>query len=328
MTHPVRIVFIGCPTLDTAATSHLLLAQNLVQKSIEYSIFHFWIYSDRALKRPAGLLDRLRNRLDVYQNAFSVWLSRKNKAKLEYAAAPLFQRPIDSGSWRKQCSEVLSAYDAWLRQRTHPVHCEGIPTIIITETPITNGYFSLSEQGIGLISTANWSKYFKPVSALDYILSAVQRLSVRLVYSDLLPSHYATKGCFWDYSQHQPDARIAILNGFICSECEQRMKGVMDDDEVDSLRVLVSNKWLGNQSDQYSPSGMLAKIYGYDLSRATGLRAGRLSKVADAFLSELGKMLGLVIKTAVLVLVTLFIVKFDPPTLGSIAEHLRPLLAK
>jgi hypothetical protein len=322
----VRILYIGCPSLDTDALSQLLLSQNLVQKEIEFSIFNHWLYSQTVGGPPAGLLGVFGRRLSGPRNAFTAWLARRYRAALDTRAFPEFRKRIDRKTWRAICQEKFKAYDDWLRARPSvPVDCAGMATIIITQAPITDGFFSLSDSGLGLISTAYWSDYFKPVRPFDYLLAAVQRLALRLACSGQLSAHYETKGCLWDYCQHQPDARVAILNGHICEECGAKLSHAIGDEGAETLRRLVSNAWVGQSGNELSPAGVLSRIYMHDLSRSMSFNSRLFSRMRDVMPAEIGKMVVDGLRWSLVIAMALLVASCFPQALRSVKEQLAEL---
>ncbi|MBT2145588.1 MULTISPECIES: hypothetical protein [unclassified Rhodanobacter] len=318
----IRIFFIGCPSLDTAAASYLLLSQNSVQKAVQFEIYHFWIFGQKAHGAPKGLVGRLLLWLGYLPKPLSRWADRKLLARIDYREEPAFKKELPYKSWFSICKNALCNYDAWFKISNNTYDVDDCPSIIITDTPIEGGFISFTNEDIGLISTAKWKYFFKPVSALDYVLFSVQRLTMRLAFTNEIGSHYPTRGCVWDYDDHQPDARIAILVGSICHTCEKKLLASTDGGTYADLSRLIDNKWLGDKSIQFSPAAILAKVYKYDLSRSTGLNASTISKFTDTFISELGKVLSDGLKWALVLIITLTLAAYFPTVLVKIKQQL------
>lgn len=322
MSKRIRIFFIGCPTLDTDAASHLLLSQNTVQQAVQFEVYHFWIYGIKAHGLPKGWIEKLLFWYGDSTLPFAKWLDRKNRSVLDQRAAPIFRSDIPRDSWFAACSQALQAFDMWFKSQNQNDVTE-CPSIIITESPIKGGFISLSNEGIGLISTAKWESFFKPVSALDYLLFSTQRLTMRLAFTEQVGSHYPVRGCLWDYDDHQPDARIAILLGHICQTCKSKLISAAGEQTYTQLATLVENKWLGNRSVQFTPAAILANVHKYDLSRSTGLNASFYSRLKDSIGSELGKIISEAIKWASVLIITLTLAAYFPTVLSKIRQQLQ-----
>lgn len=318
----IRIFFIGCPSLDTSAASYLLLSQNSVQKAVQFEIYHFWAFGQKTHGNPKGMTSRLLVWLRHLPIFFDKWADRKLLARTDHREAPDFKNEISNKNWFNICKSALNKYDAWFKISNNQYDVEICPSIIITDAPIEGGYISFANEDVGLISTARWRDFFRPVSALDYLLFSVQRLTMRLAFTNEIGSHYPTRGCIWDYDDHQPDARIAILLGHICQTCEKKLLASAGGETYAELLKLADNKWLGDKSIQFSPSSILSKVYKYDLSRSTGLNASTISKVKDAFISELGKILSEALKWTLVLIATLTLAAYFPTVLEKIKQQL------
>lgn len=319
----VRVFFIGCPTLDTAAASHLLLSQNTAQRAVQFEIYHYWIYCARtsAVKNP---LRRLHAWYSDKSLPFSRSLDRRYRAYLDRRKAPAFGETISRDHWLSTCRDALKSYDEWFPTLDRKFDVERCPTIIVTEAPIAGGYISLTNDDVGLVSTAKWKSYFRPVSALDYILFSVQRLTLRLSYTESVGSHYPTRGCLWDFDPHQPDARIAILLGHICRTCESRLIAASNPETFVELSKLVANRWIGDKNIQFTPAATLAHIHKYDLSRSTGLSTSFLTRAWDSISAEVGKVVVEGIKWAVVLTIGLTLAAYFPDVFKKIKSQLNP----
>lgn len=322
MTKRIRIFFIGCPSLDTDAASHLLLSQNTIQRAVQFEIYHFWIYGIKAHGLPSGRIQSFLNRYGNSSLPFSRWCDRRVRSAIDYREAPLFRSPLAHDKWFATCEQAVRNFDSWLKTKdTYDVtEC---PTIIITETPIEGGFISFTNDNIGLISTAKWNSFFKPVSALDYLLFSTQRLTMRLAFTKQVGSHYPTRGCLWDYDDHQPDARIAILLGHICHTCKTKLLDAAGEEVCEELAKLVENKWLGDKSVQFSTASILASVHRYDLSRSTGLNTSFYTRIKDSLGSELGKVISEAIKWALVLIITLAVAAYFPTVLSKIKQQLQ-----
>lgn len=319
----VRVFFIGCPTLDTAAASHLLLSQNAAQTAVQFEIYHYWIFGARTTK-VKNPFRRLHAWYSDRNLPLSRWLDRRYRAFLDHEKAPEFGSVISRDRWLAACRDALKSYDEWFHTLGKNYDVERCPTIIVTEAPISGGYLSLSNDDVGLVSTAKWRSYFRPVSALDYILFSVQRLTIRLSYTESVGSHYPTRGCLWDFDPHQPDARIAILLGHICRTCQSKLIAAANQETFDELSKLVANRWIGDKNIQFTPAATLANIHKYDLSRSTGLSTSFVSRAWDSVSAEVGKVIVEGLKWAAVLTIGLALAAYFPDVLKKIKSQMAP----
>jgi hypothetical protein len=141
---------------------------------------------------------------------------------------------------------------------------------------------------------------------------SVQRTSLRLLFGSIVGSHYSTRGCLWDFTCHQKDVRIASLLGFLCDTCASQLKATIPNTEFEDINLLISNKWLGSKDDEATPSGVLSRIYSYDLSRSLGLRPEFLGAFRESLTSESAKLIGEIIKWVVILSLSLFLASHFP----------------
>lgn len=325
MPRRIRIFFIGCPTLDTDAASHLLLSQNPVQEAVQFEIYHFWIYGIRKGHLPKGPIEKFLFWYGDTSFPFSKWLERKNRSVIDLREAPAFRAPLPRDKWFSACTQALGSFDQWLKTQNQ-YDVDDCPSIIVTEASIDGGYISFTSKNVGLISMAKWKSFFKPVSALDYLLFSTQRLTMRLAFTNSIGSHYPIRGCLWDYDDHQPDARIAILLGHICQTCKTKLIAAAGEDTYSQIARLVENKWLGDKSTQFSPASILASVHKYDLTRSTGLNSSFYTRVTDSLGAEIGKILSDALKWASVIIITLTLAAYFPSVLSKIKEQVQNVI--
>lgn len=317
MTKRVRIFFINCPSLATDAASFLILAQNAVQSTLQFEVHHFWIYGVGSQGALKGIWNKFLSKPEVRFHANSPWRERRYRKKLDLRAAPFFSStiPLKEEKW-ETVRGIIKDYDNWFKtsgRNTYDFHDDD-PVIIITETPIWGKYVSLSTSGISILGTADWKDIMGSgsASALEYILTGVQRLSLRLSYGAVIGSHYPTRGCLWDFDVHQPDLKISTFLGYLCDVCRQGLKRSITVEAFDEISALLKNNWIGKESKPSSIAGILKKDYKYVLSRSTGLRPGVISVITDSMKSEFGKFFVEIIKWALIILITLFFLTYFP----------------
>lgn len=275
---------------------------------MEFNVFRSWVYARRISKFPRTGLERLIDHLADHHNRFSNYLHKRIDEHFDKKSFNFADRSFLRENWLSKAKAILEQYDTYLVSREDAVDFRFIPTIIITDIPISDGFFSFTNGPIGLISTANWKHYFKPASALDYVLTSTQRLAVRMIFNSQIGSHFETKGCIWDYCQYQPDARISIFNGYICEQCSRKLADSgLTAEQIDKLQSLASNKWLGGKSDQYSISGILSKNYKYDLSRSTGPSGGFFTALLDGLRAEAAEIFRTSLRWSIIIAITLLI---------------------
>lgn len=308
----VRIMFINCPTLYVDAASYLLLSQNKAQPSIEFEVVHHWIYGSyipiertRAEKAVEWISENI-PRIDR--------LERFLRAKLDLRAAPSFANYLTHKGWYDTAKKAVDNYDRWFSNCNYnQFDTTPQPTIIITETKFEGGYLGSSRKNLAIVSLAEWKKFFNPGSALEYILGSAQRYSLRLLYKNI-GSHYATRGCIWDFDVHQPDSRIAAYMGILCSTCRSSLLAAMTPAEFKDVEHLISNEWIGSNDVPTSASANLRKIFRYPLRRSTGLHPGFIESLSQGMRSELGKFFFDILKVILAALGTLYIASKFPDT--------------
>lgn len=306
----IRILFVNCPTLSTDAASYLLLAQNKFQTAIQYEVAHYWIFG-HALNKNSSRIDKLREKLSDKFVLFER-LGKGLNTKLELLAAPQFRSPVLRDTWYEPINKAITDYDRWFASCSYnKFDSDPCPTIVITETPIEGGYIGLSRGNVALISLANWKSYFRPGSALEYLLCGVQRYALRLSYGSI-GSHYVTRGCIWDFHVHQLDSRISGYLGFLCSTCEASLQSSVSPDDMEDIKSMISNDWIGNTTDLSSVASIMSKNYRYDLRRSSGLSSSLMTTISNSMKTEVGKFFFDIAKVALAALATLYIATHFP----------------
>jgi hypothetical protein len=147
------------------------------------------------------------------------------------------------------------------------------PTIVITETEMEGGYFGWSDGTVAVVSLAAWKRYSVPTSILEFVLSAVQRYTLRMTVNDKIGAHYPTRACIWDFDAHQDDAALAHLAGYLCEQCQRLIQGSTSEDALAEIENLLSHRWIGNTDTPGEVASTLRRAFGYDLARTRGPRA-------------------------------------------------------
>lgn len=316
MAKSIRVLFINCPSLAAEAAAFLILAQNQAQSAIQFEVEHFWIYAAREIE-PIGWRNRvLEAREDgILRSFIAARLKRKYRSYIELQAAPGFANELNSATWLGFAEKAIEDYDAWLSTtylKKKP-RTQTVPTIIITETALKGGYLSYAKGDFGVISIANWKKYFSPGSGLEFMLTAVQRQSLWISYRATgVGSHFPTRGCVWDFHGYQADSRISSFLGFLCEECRKKLASSISDSEYEEIEKLLANKWIGSDEEDGTIARILKKNYGYYLSRSSGLRPGIIAPVKESVKTESGKAIADIGKWAVILFITLVALTYFP----------------
>lgn len=309
----------------------MILAQNQVQSAIQFEVEHFWIYGQKVRPKKIKLREKLLTFHEDYFYSFaqwpwplskifeplSRWLERKNRTRLDLYGAPQFATTFTLKDVGQNARTAVSDYDNWFAESNwkkwfQATTTQQTPTIVVTETAIKGGYLGDSQPDLALVSAAKWEDFFLPDSGLEYVLNSIQRFSLRMLYASKLRTHYPSRGCLWDFHVHQPDSRISSHLGFLCETCQQLLKTDTSPAEYEELMTLLSNKWIGSETETSSVAGILRKSYKYSLSRSSGLHQDTFAGVSDAMKSEFGKLLIEVIKWSLIVIITLLLLTYFP----------------
>jgi hypothetical protein len=287
-TKKVRVLFVNCPRLDTLACSYLILSQNTVQPSIEFSVHHHWLSARHSnagfwTKRLESLAER-----SWLSRRIRRWAYGKFTARIDLAKAPTWRRELGSEGWAKKASELIADHDEWWK--TRPPEYGGrddhaVSTVIVTETLLHGAYYASARGDVAVITLANWGP-FAPPSALEYVLSRIQRYSTFIAFSSPVGSHYSTKGCIWDFDANVEDVRAGILTGFICEQCRNDLSKSLNGAQLDDINRLIKHEWIGRVDEPGSVASNLRSIYGYDLSRMQGLNSSLFSDLIQAGAKE------------------------------------------
>jgi predicted nucleotide-binding protein len=95
----------------------------------------------------------------------------------------------------------------------------GEHTVFITSAPLADDWFSHTEGGVSLISTADWMRLYSPPHLDCFILFELALIafiqSCDLGESDLRP-HQEDVGCFFDHCEQKTNIRWKMRCGYIC----------------------------------------------------------------------------------------------------------------
>ncbi len=77
-----------------------------------------------------------------------------------------------------------------------------------------------------------------PPSIIEFFLTLLTECAIGMASKKTgLEVHHATKGCVFDFTARLDDARLSVLNGFVCSSCRDALSDEQSDDLLkDSLQ--------------------------------------------------------------------------------------------
>lgn len=288
---PIRILIANCPQLNDAACAYLLLAQNTAQKVFEFELYHLFVDAEHA-KVHDGIARIMRTcaKLPI---AFKSILSRRYRARIERILwPPLDNKVLPLNDWYDLLKPHIEKHEEWLGNLSADYGNWTMrpgPTIILTETALWGGYLSSVGPNFALVSLANWRSYAPP-SVLEYALMSVQRAALRMAVNQQIGCHYPTRGCVWDFTAHQPDARLSVV-GSLCDACQALVREQVGDEALTEIQFLVSHKWIGKTDEPGSVASNLKRVFGYDLAITQGLSPTFFDRLREAVPSALMKVI-------------------------------------
>jgi hypothetical protein len=249
MTAPIKIGILSSPinnpTLESAL-KYLVLTQNTVQKSIEFSF----------VPEPP-------------ESEFLYYLASK--------------QPISRSKVKDDAGTFLRDYWDWAAATAegyHLVPAERIPIIFISNATFDDNYYATGLDDWGIIALGNWQRYMAPPSILEFFLILIVKRAVRLACEKNWPgSHLTTKGCLLDFTADLADARYLILNGFICNRCRTVLSELLSESFVQDIELLISKTWIGSREEHTSIATNTKKL-GYDLFVTKGIEPTIFERLA------------------------------------------------
>jgi len=287
---PIRILFANCPRLDVQACAYLLLAQNKVQSVFEFEVYRLATKAGhekstdslaRLLHWWAGIRPRF---VSSKLLPFRKIAERRYLARIDQLSVPALSDVITLATCAGLLGPVVAQHDDWLRRLPVSFGNSTLrpgPTVIVTETPLEGGYLSCVWDKFAVISLAEWSWQNVPTSALEYVLGSVQRSALRLSVNQRIGSHYPTRACTWDFCDHQPDAAMSTLVGYLCEACKNLILERASDSELHEIEFLLSQSWIGRVDDAGSIASHLKRAFGYDLAVTKGVSTSPYEKVRE-----------------------------------------------
>ena len=145
--------------------------------------------------------------------------------------------------------------------------------IVASMARFTDDYFSIRAPGVSIIALGNWKEYMAPPSIFEFIQTLVVREAVASVCPALRSSiHLGSKGCICDFNWSLGDARLKVLNGFVCSYCRDALESTGYTTLAAEVEEVLARNWIGNLNAPTSVASILAKL-GINLFVTKGLKA-------------------------------------------------------
>jgi hypothetical protein len=266
-----------------------LLAQNSVQNLFEFEVCHHWASINLDKYKNDRSLAEFWSRQMIFGHR--LWganrADRIHAAALDRKAYPFLNNETGYGDLH-ELRELVLMHERKLSRNTENYGGKqgALPTIVITETPVSGIYIARTVDNLAVVTVSNWQKYLAPPSVLEFLLLNVERLAVRVAIKPDMPTHYPTRACIGDFTPCLVDFKATILVGHLCSDCTGFLSTVLNEHEMNDLRHLVSHKWLGKLDDLGSVASNLKRVYEYDLSRTRGLRPSLVERATDILWSS------------------------------------------
>ncbi|MCU0288573.1 MAG: hypothetical protein MUF15_19550 [Acidobacteria bacterium] len=246
---PIKIGILLSPLKSAkleSALKYLVLAQNTVQKSIEFIFLPVQTESDF----------------------------------LDYLAS---KKPISYYRVKKDAGIFLNNYWNWVASETLGYNLapeERIPVIFISNAAFDNEYYADGLDDWGIIALGNWKRYMSPPSILEFFMTLIVERSVKFICGkNWARDHLTTKGCLFDFTSDLEDARYLILTGFICNRCRKILSELFSEEFIHDIELLISKKWIGSREEHTSIATNTKKL-GYDLFLTKGIKPTIFERLA------------------------------------------------
>ena len=194
--------------------------------------------------------------------------------------------------------------------------------ISIITNSFSNNFFFNAEKETSIITTDIWDKNFSPPSLFEYLLHCIYTC---LIYSQNVPkgtiltdeqslinigSHRDTRGCIADFTRQKYDDRIDIVLGYICEEHSKEIKTYYGEEYLKQLQLVIDRKWIGNIDEKESVAYNLRHIFKFNINKDSGFNKNWWDKIKDKFYEIPGTLTGEILKMAIIVVLTYFLVKW------------------
>jgi hypothetical protein len=124
---------------------------------------------------------------------------------------------------------------------------------------VQDNYYSMVEQGLGILAPGHWKRYMAPPSIVEFILTLIVWHSIGSIYAPLRDSvHFGTKECLFDFTPSLNEVRLKVLSGFICNSCRSTLTSAGFNKLLEELSRVLKKDWLGKASEPEKPAGVAA----------------------------------------------------------------------
>lgn len=170
---------------------------------------------------------------------------------------------------------------------------------IVSLARLDNGYYAWGGPRTNLVALGNWKRTMAPPSLVEFALTLVIRLAALDAAPDVGDTrHLGTKGCLFDFNARLSTVRLKVLNGFVCTSCEQAIIAAGYPHVVDDLRIVLDKSWFGDDTSPLTPAGICRKL-GYPLFLTKGIKPtlmeGISAKLQNDLVAEVVKIIGAIL---------------------------------
>jgi hypothetical protein len=198
--------------------------------------------------------------------------------------------------------------------------------IFIVSKGFNNNYFHVRNGNISVITADSWEKRFSPPSLFEYLLHSIYTCllySKTVLEGTLLTneqksiafcSHSETKGCIGDFTRKKHDDKVDITLGYICEKHTEEIIKYYGSEYLKEFQYVIERNWIGSIKKKGSVAYNLKHIFKFDINKDSGFNKSRWGKIKEKIYEEFykipGSLLFEIIKLAITVLVTYWLVKW------------------
>ena len=84
--------------------------------------------------------------------------------------------------------------------------------------------------------------------------------------------HAPARGCILDDTYDKNDNKIHVSLGYICENCESKIKYQLGQNVLTAIKAICSNNCLGDVNTKLSPAYNLKKYFRVDIDKDTGFK--------------------------------------------------------
>lgn len=252
--NPVKIGILIAPLAkdyDCRALKYLILSMNSLQSSFEYQF----------LPLPESNL--------IEELSFN---KTTDRIKIEEAMPSFLQQ------YKIQLESTSASYG--LSQE------DNLKVVILSSAKFSDNYYQTGGDGWSILALGNWESMMAPPSIVEFFISMLVRTSIDEACNGTFPArHIGTKGCCFDFSSQLDDARLFVLSGFICNDCQRTINKAAGEQLVEDASILLKKSWLGNTSAP-SDVSVTARKLGHDLFHTMGVKPTIKEKLSGIITEE------------------------------------------